>query len=289
MPEGVVFDLGYRPHEGHRLGRAGAIRALFRDGIRRVFGLRRKARRKILPAVLIGIAVLPALFFVAIGVVAGELDPGATFFDHADYFDLTGAISLVFIALAASELIVPDRIYGTMSVYASRPLTILDYLGARAGSLAAVVFGFIWLPHVVLFIGRAWVDEEGFGTYVAENLDNLWQTGLASLVYIVAYGSLAFLVAVFSTRTTLAVFVFLVVVPISGPTTGALVDSGTSIVGLAALQHHPGYVMNWIMNDDTHRWIPERAGYEPIVSLVVIGVIAVVATIAAVRRYRRLV
>lgn len=289
MAEGVVFDLGYRPHEGDRLGRAGAVRALFKDGVRRVFGLRRKARRKVLPAVLIGIAVLPALFFVAFGVVAGEFDPGATFFGHPQYFDLTGAISLVFIALAASELIVPDRAHGTMAVYASRPLTIGDYLGARAASLAGVVFGFVWFPHLVLFIGRAWVDDDGFGSYVTGHLEDLWQTALASLVYIVAFGSLAFLVAVFSSRTALAVFVFLVVVPVSGPTTGALVDSGTSIVGLAALQHHPGYVMNWITGSDTHRWIPERAGYEPIVSLAVIAVLAAVAAVAVVRRYRSLV
>lgn len=289
MAEGVVFDLGYRPHEGRRLGRAGAVRALFKDGIRRVFGLHRKARRKVLPAILIAIAVLPALFFVAFGVVAGEFDPGATFFGHPQYFDLTGAVSLVFIALAASELLVPDRIYGTMAVYASRPLTILDYLGARAASLATVVFGFVWLPHLVLFLGRAWVDDDGFGNYVMGHLDDLWQTALASVVYIVAYGSLAFLVAVFSTRTALAVFVFLIVVPISGPTTGALVDSGTSIVGLAALQHHPGYVKDWIMSSDTHRWIPERAGYEPIVSLIVILVVALIAAAAVVRRYRRLV
>ena len=36
MSEGVVYDLGYRPHEGDRLGRAGALRALYRDGLRRV-------------------------------------------------------------------------------------------------------------------------------------------------------------------------------------------------------------------------------------------------------------
>ncbi len=30
MSEGVVYDLGYRPHEGERLGRSGAVRALFK-------------------------------------------------------------------------------------------------------------------------------------------------------------------------------------------------------------------------------------------------------------------
>ena len=95
MPEGAVFDLGYRPHEGPRLGRPGAARALFADGVRRVFGLRRKARRKVLPAVLIAIAVLPALFYVAVGVVVGEMGTEA-FFGHSDYFTMSGNVSLVF-------------------------------------------------------------------------------------------------------------------------------------------------------------------------------------------------
>jgi len=82
MAEGVVFDLGYRPHEGERLGRSGARRALYKDGVRRVLGLRRKARRKVFPIALIGTALVPALFFVALGVIAGEFDQAATLFDY---------------------------------------------------------------------------------------------------------------------------------------------------------------------------------------------------------------
>ena len=34
--QGVVFDLGYQPHDGPRLGRRGAIFATIRDGLRRI-------------------------------------------------------------------------------------------------------------------------------------------------------------------------------------------------------------------------------------------------------------
>lgn len=287
MAEGVVFDLGYRPHEGDRLGRGGAVRALYRDGVRKVFGIRRRARRKILPAILIGIAVLPALFFVAFGVLAGELG-GDAFFDHPQYFDMTGSISLIFCALAASELIIPDRVNGTMAVYASRPLTVIDYLGARAASMAAVVFGFVWFPHLVLLIGRAWTSADGFGNYLTGHFDVLWQTALASLVYIVAYGSLAFVVAVYSTRAALAVFAFLMSVFVLGATTHALVDAGYKVAGFFAVQDHPGYVKDWIMGAGTSGWVPARAGIEPLTSLLVILGIATVATVATVRRYRSL-
>jgi ABC-2 type transport system permease protein len=285
MPEGVVFDLGYRPHEGDRLGRAGAFRALYRDGVRRVFGIRRKARRKIFPAILIGIAVLPALFFVAIGVVLGDLGTDA-FFDHPDYFQWTGNITLVFCAMAASELIIPDRVHGTMAVYASRPLTAVDYIGARALSMAAVIFGFVWLPHLLLLIGRAWTSSEGFTSYLTGHLDLLWQTALATVVYLVAYGSLAFLVAVFSSRPALAVVIFLVVLAALRATIAALVDAGYHVVALAAFTDHPGYVKDWIMGAHSETSLPETAGFDPIVSVAAIVVIGAIAAFAVLRRYR---
>lgn len=287
MAEGIVFDLGYAPHEGPRLGRPGARRALLKDGLRRVLGLRRKARRKVFPVVLITIAVIPALFFVALGVVAGQFDSSATFFGHSDYFDLTGSMALIFVALAASELLIPDRVHGTMAIYSSRPLTTIDYLAGRAASLLIVVFGFLWLPHVVLFIGRAWVSTGGFGAYVSDNLAIIWKTALASLVYFVSFASVAFLIAAFSKRASVAAGTYLGIMTLTGPTTGALVDAGFPVFGLGALQHHPGYVKDWILGDSTRTWIPEQAGIEPVMSLIVILVISVAAGLVVIGRYRR--
>jgi ABC-2 type transport system permease protein len=285
MAEGVVFDLGWRPHDGPRLGRAGARRAIYRDGLRRVLGLRRRARRKVFPVAMLSIAILPSLFFVALSVIAGEFDASATFFGHSEYFDLTGALVLIFTALAASELLIPDRVNGTLSVYASRPLTTADYVSMRAASLATVVFGFLWLPHVVLFLGRAWV--EGFGSYVTENFEVLGQTALASAVYFLAFAPLGFLVAAFSKRSSLAAGVFLGVVTISSAATRGLIEAGIDFMGLFAFQHHPGYVKDWIMGSDTHQWIPEDAGFDPAVSLLVVVVVAALSSIAVLARQKR--
>ncbi len=287
MAEGVVFDLGYAPHDGPRLGRSGARRALLRDGLRRVLGLRRKARRKIFPVLLVTIAVIPALFFVAFGVIAGEFDATATLFGHSDYFDLTGSMALIFIALASSELLIPDRVHGTMSVYSSRPLTTVDYLTGRATALLFVVFGFLWLPHIVLFIGRAWVSSGGFGDYVTDNFPVVWETALASFVYFIGYASVAFLIAAFSSRTSVAAGTYLGVMTLSGPITESLVEAGFPALGLGALQHHPGYVKDWILDDSTRTWIPEQAGIEPITSLLVIVVLSLATGLVVAGRYRR--
>lgn len=285
MSEGVIFDLGYRPHDGPRLGRAGARRALYRDGIRRVLGLRRKTRRKVLPVMLISAAVLPALFFVAVGVLLGQFDVAATLFGHSQYFDLTSTLALLFIALAAGELLVPDRVHGVMSVYASRPLTDGDYVLARTGSLATAVIGFLWLPHVVLFLGRASVGS--FGDYVAANWSVLHETLIASVGYFAAFAPLAFAIASMSKRSSIASGAFLGVVVMSGPISGALVATGNRAVGLLAIQHHPGVVKDWVMGSNTRTWVPEQAGLDPIVSVVVIAAVAALSALVVMRQTRR--
>ncbi len=286
MAEGVVFDLRYKPHDGPRLGRSGARRALIKDGLRKVLGLRRRARRKVLPAILMSIAVMPALFFTAFAVVAGDFDVSETIFGHADYFDLNGSMALIFIALASSELLIPDRVHGTMSVYASRPLTTPDYVAGRAGALAIVVVAFLWIPHLVLLFGRAWVSDQGFGSYVFDHAELLWQTMLISFIYFVAYTSIAFLVAAFSKRTAVAAGVFIGIVTLSGAT-DALVQAGYDVFGLGAVLDHPGYVKDWILGSNGQNWIPARAGMEPVMSLAVIIVLAVVAGLIVNGRYRR--
>ncbi len=289
MAEGVVYDLGYRRHEGSRLGRSGALRALYHDGLRRVLGLRRRARSKVLPWGLLAIAVLPAAAFIGIAVLTRQLGvEDVTFFSHADYFDLTGTIALLFVAVAAGELLVPDRVNGVLQVYASRPLTANDYLLGRAAALAAVVFSFMYLPHLVLFFGRAWVADAGFGSYVTGHLGDLWQTAVASLVYFAALAPLAFLLAAYARRPAIAAGVFIAIMALSSPATRALVvEAGFDPFGLFALQQHPVVVKDWLMGVPSAHLVPQRAGFEPWVSLAMILAVALMCGLMVVRRYRR--
>ena len=173
-----------------------------------------------------------------------------------------------------------------MAVYASRPLRATDYVAARAASMGAVVVGFVWLPHLVLLIGRAWTSSEGFGSYLGSNLDLLWQTGLATLVYLVAYGAPAFLVAVFSSRPALGVFLYLVAFYSVVVTVEAIASAGYEIAGLASIPELAGYVKDWILGSNTDRWLPEAAGVDPIVSLGALAAFATVTWMIVLRRYR---
>jgi len=284
VAEGVVFDLGWRPHEGPRLGRAGARIAVYKDGLRRVLGLRRRARRKVFPFVMLSAALVPGLFVVGIGVVLRDFGEIANFFGHAEYFNFTRVLALIFIALAAGELLVPDRVNGTLSVYASRPLTTTDYVAMRAASLATVVAAFLWIPHLALFLGRAWVG--GFGSYVAANVEILWETLIASLVYFAAFAPLAFLIAAFSKRAAVAAGLFIGVITIGGQTVAGLVRSGFDVLGLFDLSHNAGYVKDWVLGASSQRWSPELAGYEPWMSLLVIIGVAALCFLGVHARHR---
>lgn len=288
MTEGVIYDLGYQPHQGERLGRAGALRALYRDGLRRVLGLRRRARAKAVPWTLLGIAVIPAIFFIGITVFTREIGvEDVAFFSHAQYFDLTGTIALLFIAAAAGELLVPDRMHGVLHVYASRPLTTGDYLAGRAASLATVVIGFMYLPHLVLFFGRAWTSGDGFGSYVAAHAGVLWQAALASLLYFAALAPAAFLFAAYSKRLMLGAGAFIGVMALSTPVANALVEVGFDAAGLLALQQHPVVVKDWILGAHSTHLVPQQAGFDPWVSLAVVVVVALASGALVGRRYRR--
>jgi ABC-2 type transport system permease protein len=287
VAEGVVYDLGYQPHQGEQLGRAGALRAFYRDGLRRVLGLRRRARAKAIPWTLLGIAVIPAIFFIGLAVFTREIGAeDVSFFSHAQYFDLTGTIALLFIAAAAGELLVPDRVHGVLHVYASRPLTTLDYLAGRAAALAVVVFSFMYLPHLVLFFGRAWTSGDGFGSYVASHAGVLWQAALASLVYFLALAPPAFLFAAYSKRLTLGAGAFIGVMAVSTPVSDALAEVGFEPAGLLALQQHPVVVKDWILGVRSGHLVPQQAGFDSWVSLTAIVIIALLTGALVARRYR---
>ena len=72
-PGGVIHDLGYRPYAGPRLGEATVARSFFTTGLRNTYGLGRSARSKVLPMILLGLMLLPALILVGVLVQAKDL------------------------------------------------------------------------------------------------------------------------------------------------------------------------------------------------------------------------
>ena len=293
--KGVVYDLGYVPYEGERRARRGAIATTYRDGIFRVFGIRRRARKKVLPWSLVVLAILPATVFVGFAFLLSTFSPEADspFGGHGEYFSITGGVVLLFVALAGPELLIPDRREGVLSIYSSRPLTPDDYIGTRAASLLTVVAGFMLIPQVLMYIGFAALSSSGFFSALLDNADDIPKILATTVVYALATTPLALLISTIASRKAAATGIFLGVLIIGTGLAAALVEAtsvpGSRFVALLSIGDHPDFVRDWIFGlTGSSETVMATAGFDPWVSLAVITVVAVASSIFVVWRYRRL-
>jgi ABC-2 type transport system permease protein len=201
---GAVYDRGYRPYDGERGGRTAARWALFRASIRRALGIRRSWRQKVAPAVLLGLAVIPAI--VNVGVAYLTRDTPAENIDFITYREYVGVSMtlLVFVALTAPDILCPDRRQRVLPVIFARPLTGNDYIIAKVGSLFATLFAFSFLPQVVLFVGQMLVSDDGALTYARDNAEVIWQVPVAVAILALFYASTSAAIASLTSRRIIA-------------------------------------------------------------------------------------
>jgi len=149
---GAIYDIGYQHYDGKRLGRAGAVRALYAHGLRTVFGLGRGVRAKIAPVALVAFVIVPAVIQAAL---AGLLGGGQIqLFTHEGYFRTTVWIFGLFCAFQTPELVTGDQQHRVLALYFSRALRRPDYVLARVGALTTALFIVGLLPHIVLMFGQ---------------------------------------------------------------------------------------------------------------------------------------
>lgn len=292
--EGAIFDLNYRRYEGERTGRAKIRWAIVRDGVRKVLGLRRKARRKILPWGLIILAVLPAIAFVGFRVLTEGLGADELLEDlipgHADYFQFTFQLTFLFVALSAPELLIPDRVGNVLTVYASRPLTVADYLIARVGALLLVVLTFTLLPQLIIYLGGAVLSGD-IVDHLTGNLDLLWKIPSGALAVFATQAGVAFIISAFARRRGVAAGVYIGFAIISGGVAFALSESVNRWFAVIDLQAHAIVLIGKIFSesDFAEGTALDDNNISAWVSLLVVTAIAAVAAGLLYRRYRRLV
>lgn len=292
MTDQIIYDRGYRTYDGPRTGPTGARRAVFKEGIRRVLGLGRKARQKIFPWSLITIALIAAAVFVgihwAIDNIQESLREGIP--TYGGLFDFYSAISLLFIALAGPQLLIPDRESGALSVYFSRPLTVDGYLGAKVGAFAAVVGAIYVVPQLVLHIGLALIADEGFLPYMGDNLDVVWKVPVTTMAFIGLHGAIVFILSSVISRTGIAAAAFLGLI-VAGSGIAAAVAAagfaGSEWFALLSIDQHPRIIRDYFFGD-TVEYPAEGAGFEVWVSVLVILVLVAVAAAFVRYRYRKL-
>ena len=72
----------------------------------------------------------------------------------------------------------PDRRQHVLPLMFARPLTGVDYVVAKVGAIATILFAFSFLPQVVLFVGNMLVSDSALD-YFTGHLDVLWKVPVA--------------------------------------------------------------------------------------------------------------
>ncbi|MEZ5246384.1 MAG: ABC transporter permease [Acidimicrobiales bacterium] len=185
-----ILDRGYRKFDGRRKGVWGAVRSTAWHTTRSVLGLGRKARHKIAPALVVIVAMLPAVVFVGAAVLLG----GDEFINdflvgiipaYSELARQSIAAMVLFTGLVAPEALVRDRRDGMLSLYLSTPLTRQTYLGAKVLSVSGLMALIVLVPTIVYLLGMTFASlgPDGVGDWILTMLRILVSGTLASIVY----------------------------------------------------------------------------------------------------------
>jgi ABC-2 type transport system permease protein len=168
-PTGSIYDLGYRPYAGERLGRRYAVQSLYIYSLRAIFGLGRSGMSKLFPIGLAVLALIPAA--IQLGVAA--ISPAdIRVFKYENYFGFIQIILALFCAVVAPEIIGRDQRHKTLPLYFSRALSRADYVSAKVGALFAALFLVSIVPQALLFTGNA-VATNDLVSYLQDNADQI--------------------------------------------------------------------------------------------------------------------
>ena len=152
-----ILERGYRRYNGQREGQAHAIRSVIAHTLRRILGLRRPARAKVLPLLAIAFAYVPAIVFVGIialfGRFGGRAQARQIIPEYGDYYGFIISAIILFVAFVAPEALCPDRRSRVLSLYLASPLTRLTYLLAKAAAVAIVITFVTIGPPLLLLVG----------------------------------------------------------------------------------------------------------------------------------------
>jgi ABC-2 type transport system permease protein len=245
-PAAVIHDLGYRPYTGPRLGEGPVAWAFFRTGLRNCYGLGRSGRSKVLPMVLLGLMLLPALILVGVLVQAKNLlGLDEQIVPYSTYPMTTQLLISVFVAAQAPALVSRDLRFRTITLYLARPLRRSTYVLVRLASLTAATFALVGAPLLLMYVGGL-LAELPPGRETGRFLGAL----VGALLLAACLAGLAAVVAALTVRRGLAVAAVIVVLLVSytvvATVQGISFEAGHADVGRVAGLFSPYTLVNGV-------------------------------------------
>ena len=288
-PLGAVYDRGYRPYEGTLGGQRSATLALYRASIRRALGIRRSWRQKVLPWSLLAIVTVPAIINVGVGYLTRDTPAeGFEFITYREYVGVSTAL-LLFVALTAPDVVCPDRRHRVLPLIFARPLEGRDYVLAKVGAIATILFGFSFLPQVVLFIGQMLVSDAALD-YLRDNAEVIWQVPLAVAILAVYYAAIGVAIGSLTSRRIVAGVAILALALVPSVITGAVLENDadqTSPIGVLNLLALPLYLRDLIFLGEVEEGSPlSGVNGGGMLAIGVYVLVLVLAFVILFRRYR---
>lgn len=221
-----IFDRGYRRYDGPRTGVRGAIRSLVVTSLQRSLGIRRPARFKVAPILVIGLAFVPAIIYIGISALIPQEFAQEFVPPFYSYFDQTTVSLFLLASFTGAELLCTDRRTGMLGVYLSSPLTRPMYLISKAASSVTLMLMVALVPNLFYLIALSLQGNgpDGFGN----TLKVMAQITLAALMIAVYFSAVSLAVASLTDRTAIAITSTL------GLLIGSSVISAVLVEGLGA-------------------------------------------------------
>ncbi len=222
-----ILERGYRSYEGERGGVAAAVRTTVKHSIQRSLGLKRTIWQKILPALSIGLAYIPAIVFVGLVALSerfrlnGDLGP-----TYAEYYGFVSAAILVFTAFVAPEILCTDRRSGMLGLYLASPLNRNTYLLAKTLAVLIILSIVTIGPVLLVLVGKTILGHgpHGFGEWML----TFGRVLLGGFAISALHASLSLAVSSLTSRRAVASAAIVIVLFASAAATGSLLSAGGS-------------------------------------------------------------
>ncbi|MDE0653803.1 MAG: hypothetical protein OXI26_09130 [bacterium] len=146
-----IFEGGFRPYTGPRLGARLSTRTLYTYSLGRLLGRKRRFRSKLIPiasAVVSWVGAIGLIFWAALFALIIDVD-----FDTVrGYYRFAWIGIVLFSILATPTLLTTDRRSGLLSLYLASPLSRTRYLGAQTMAIHTLLVALSLVPVLILGI-----------------------------------------------------------------------------------------------------------------------------------------